>query len=176
MSEQHQQNARVGHPEPSASPLRILAGLYMEWIILAFCALVLSATGKTEGPVYDVVGPDFLPTTVAWIVAALTLVQVVRQVIQQRRLPVQDSVEPLEQADILTGLLFGVVTAAYVLVLAYRLAPFYLLTAVFITLATLLISRRFDWRDALTGIVLGVVLGIILQLIFTRVLVIDLPT
>lgn len=157
-------------------PLAIIGGLYMEFIILVFCGLVLAGTGKTKGPIYDVVGPDFLPTVVACMVAGLTLVQVVLQVVRQLRGDRGHVAAPLATGDIATGLVFGAATAAYVLVLALRVAPFYLSTMIFVTIATLLVARRFEWRDVAMGAVIGLLLGIFLQLIFTKVLVIDLPT
>lgn len=162
------------NPRPGA--IAILAGLYMEFIILVFCGLVLAGTGKTKGPVYDVVGPDFLPTVVACMVAGLTLLQVVVQVARARRGTGDHVAAPLAAGDVATGLVFGVATAGYVLALALRIAPFWASTMVFVALATLLVARRLDWRDGALGVVIGLVLGIVLQLIFTKVLVIDLPT
>ena len=57
--------------------LHIISTLYIEFFILLICTLVISQTGKSTGPVFDVVGPDLIPLTVAYVVAALTLLQLV---------------------------------------------------------------------------------------------------
>ena len=157
-----------------AKPIRILGSLYMEIAILAFCGAIVSATGQTRGPVFDVVGPDFLPTVVALLVAALTLVQVVMHV--ARRWRSQPGGRSEVAAALGSALIFSAVTVAYVALLAFRMAPFFLLTAVFVMLTTLLLSPRFSWREAAMGLIIGLVLGVGLQYVFTQVLIIDLPT
>lgn len=158
-------------------PLRILAGLYVEFTIVIVCALIISEAGSTRGPVFDVVGPDFLPTVVAELVAALTLVQMAVQV--ARRFGGKDAegaAAPIAASDAVVGLIFAAVTTVFVTVLALRLIPFWTATAVFVTATTLLLSRTITRRDMLLSVAVGIGLGVALQLIFTRVLIIDLPT
>lgn len=158
-------------------PLRILAGLYVEFVIVIVCALIISETGRTRGPVFDVVGPDFLPTLVAGLVAALTLLQMAVQVTRQISGKDEGGIsEPIAASDVVVGLVFAAVTTTFVTVLALRLVPFWVATAIFIIAATLLLSRTITRRDILLSVVIGVGLGVALQLIFTRVLIIDLPT
>lgn len=160
----------------SQSPLKIIGGLYMEIAILLFCAAILLGTGRTKGPVFDVVGPDFLPTVVAYLVGALTLLQILVQVVKARRGEDEASVPAIGLNDVGFGFLFSATTGLYVATLNFRLVPYFLATAIFVTLATLMLTRRLSLRDAGTGAVIGLVLGIVLQYIFTHVLVIDLPT
>lgn len=150
-------------------------GLYVELAILVFCGLILSETGQTKGPVFDAIGPDVLPTAVALIVAGLTLLQVVVQIARGgHALP--DADPRIMAPELLRGLIFAAVTIAYVVVLASRLVPFWLATAVFVAVTTLIMARPPNGRDAILGAVIGVILGAGLQFVFTTILVIDLPT
>lgn len=154
-----------------------LGGMYVEIAVLVFCGLILSETGQTRGPVFDAIGPDVLPTIVAVIVAALVLLQIVQQIARGARglaAPTGDA--PILWPELARGLVFAAVTVVYVVVLASRMVPFWAATAVFVAAATLIMARPPNWRDATLGAVIGVVLGVALQLVFTMVLVIDLPT
>lgn len=164
------------HNGSRPSILRVLASLYVELAILAFCILIISETGRTRGPVFDVVGPDFLPTTVATIVAALTLLQIIVQVAKHLRRAHEDSGEPISLANAVVGLVFIAFTAVYVTVLSYRLVPFWAATTGFIVVLTLLLSRAISWRDFALSLAIGLGMGVGLQFIFTRILIIDLPT
>jgi len=155
---------------------RTLGGLHVELLILAFCGLILSGTGKTRGPVFDAIGPDVLPTAVALIVAGLTLVQAMHQILRGTGTSLPAASEPIAWGELLRGLAFGVATVAYVALLAWRLAPFWVATAAFVAMTTLIMANPRSWRDAAAGAGIGAGLGIFLQLVFTRVLVIDLPT
>lgn len=156
---------------------RTLGGMHVEIAILVFCGLILSETGQTRGPVFDAIGPDVLPTIVALVVAALTLLQIVQQIASDARAGAPaDTGAPILWPELARGLGFAALTLAYVAVLASRLVPFWAATAVFLTVATLVMARAPNWRDASLGAGIGVVLGIGLQLVFTMVLVIDLPT
>lgn len=157
-------------------PLRILASLYVEFTIIIVCALIISEAGQTRGPVFDVVGPDFLPTVVAGLVAALTLLQMGVQVARQVRGKESETSEPIAGSDAFVGLVFAAVTTVFVTTLALRLVPFWAATAVFVTVATLLLARTITRRDLVLSISIGIGLGVALQLIFTRILIIDLPT
>jgi hypothetical protein len=165
-------------PQDAVRPsiIRILASLYVELAILAFCILIISEAGRTRGPVFDVVGPDFLPTTVAGLVAALTLVQIVVHIASQLRRTYQATGEPISLVNAVVGLVFIAFTAVYVTVLSYRAAPFWLATTVFIIVLTLLLSREITWRDLALSLVIGLGMGLFLQFVFTRILIIDLPT
>lgn len=155
--------------------VRILGGLYVEIAILVFCGAILSETGKTKGPVFDAVGPDFLPTAVSWIVAALTLLQVVVQIAGGWRSDAAP--EPLRFGrPVWTGLIFAAVTVAYVSLLAFHVMPYAFATAAFVTIATFMLSDRPGWRDLVLGATIGLALGFGLQYIFTHIVIIDLPT
>jgi len=155
----------------------LAGGLHVEVAILVFCGLILSETGKTRGPVFDAIGPDVLPTVVALIVAGLTLLQVVVQLARgPQDQPDDAGAVPLQLPELLRGLAFAALTIAYVALLASRLAPFWVATAVFVLAATLVMARPPSLGNALLGGVIGVVLGVVLQLVFTMILVIDLPT
>lgn len=156
----------------------LLGGTYLELLILAFCAAILSDTGKSSGPVFDVVGPDFLPSVVAGTVGVLTLMQLAWFILRWRN-GEEETQAVLPAADVWAGRvlagLFCVLTAIYVVVLSREWSPFWLATAVYLTLATILLSRRLNWRDLLLGSAIGLVMGIGLQLVFTGLLIIDLP-
>lgn len=158
---------------PALGPL--FGGLYVELCILVFCAAILSQTGQTKGPVFDVVGPDFLPTTVAWIVAVLTALQVVVHLVGWRRGQAPAAPTGETAAGWLIAVVFGGLTVVYAGVLSNELAPFYLATAVYLLACTVLLARRLSWKDVAGGAVLGILMGVGLQLLFTRVFVIDLP-
>lgn len=160
----------------SANPMRPLGGLSLEIAILIFCGAIISETGKTAGPVFDVVGPDFLPTVVALLVATLTLLQVVVHVVQRRNTPTPAETQGVRIGAVVSGVVFSAVTIAYVAVLALEVAPFFLATTVFVGATTSLLSRPFTWRDIAFGLAIGLVLGVGLQYVFTQVLIIDLPT
>jgi hypothetical protein len=153
----------------------ILGGLHVEVAILVFCGLILSETGKTRGPVFDAIGPDVLPTIVAVIVSGLTLLQIVLQIARGPQAQDVDDA-PIHLPELLRGLVFAAVTIAYVALLASRMVPFWAATAVFAMVATLIMSRPPNLANAALGGGIGVVLGVVLQLVFTMILVIDLPT
>lgn len=154
-----------------------LGGIHVEIAILVFCGLILSETGKTSGPVFDAIGPDVLPTVVAVIVAALTLLQIVQHIAREARgLTPTAAAAPILWPELARGLIFTALTVGYVALLTTRQVPFWAATAVFVAAATLIMARPPNWRDAGLGAVIGVVLGVGLQLVFTMVLVIDLPT
>jgi uncharacterized BrkB/YihY/UPF0761 family membrane protein len=153
--------------------LPIIAGLHVEIGILVFCGLVLLGVGRTQGPVFDTVGPDFLPSAVAILVAALVLVQVVRQVYRELR----DTPAPLEihRQTLIKTSLFILVTILFVFLLSRGVLPLYLASSAFMTCTTVLLSQRPGWRDAVYGAVAGLALGALLQYVFTQILFIDLP-
>lgn len=159
---------------PFGRALRGLARLYVEISILLFCALIVSATGSTQGPVFDTVGPDFFPTALALIVAALTAIQIA-VVIAGREDPDALPGKP-DGAMLRNAAIFIVVTIVYVVVLAQRAAPLFLATGVFMAFTTPLLSHRAGWRDAALGAVIGLILGSVLQFVFTQILVIDLSS
>jgi hypothetical protein len=158
----------------------LLGGLYVELVILIFCIAILSQTGKTSGPVYDVVGPDFLPAVVAYTVGGLALLQMVVHIFKWSRGREQVADQNPSERDgtrkgMLVALIFSGATIAYVGLLSVEVLPFWLLTFAFLLTATLLISRRLSWRNVLLGAGIGIVMGIGLQLIFTQLLFINLP-
>lgn len=153
--------------------LAILAGIHVEIGILVFCGLVIMGTGRTEGPVFDVVGPDVLPAATAAIVAGMVLVQIVVQVIRDlREAPPVVQVDPLALRN---GVIFTVATLLFVTAVARGWLPFALATSAFMSLTTMLLSNSFRGRDAAFGAVIGLALGVVLQFTFTRILFIDLP-
>lgn len=155
----------------------LLGGMYVEVSILILCGLILSETGKTRGPVFDAIGPDVLPAAVAAIVAALTLLQIVRQIVYGAHAhPDATADAPIHLPELLRGLVFATLTVVYVTALASRLVPFWAATAVFAALATIIMTRPMNWRDAVLGACIGTALGVSLQIVFTMILVIDLPT
>ena len=150
----------------------ILAGLHVEICILIFCAIILMGIGQTEGPVFDVVGPDFLPSAVATIVGFLVLLQIGFQTMHNLRHP-----PPPLKVDfnvVRKTALFSITTAVFVAALAYHILPLYLASSAFVASATVLLSQRPSWRDVLFGVLSGLVLGVILQFVFTQILYIDL--
>lgn len=154
--------------------LRRLASLFVEFGILCFCAIILSGTGKTEGPVFDTVGPDLFPTALALIVGGLTFVQIAVELLGKgdpAALPGRPDWQMMRST-----LIFFAATAIYVFLLAQRLAPLYLATCAFMACTTALLSHRPDWRDVALGAAIGLGLGGVLQFVFTRILVIDLPS
>tara|TARA_R110000868_G_scaffold26691_15_gene102559 strand:- start:1904 stop:2410 length:507 start_codon:yes stop_codon:yes gene_type:complete len=154
------------------SILAILAGLHVEIAILIFCAIILMGTGKTKGPVFDAVGPDFLPSAVAVLVGLLVFLQIGFQVLRNLRQPPPPLMVDL--AIVRKTALFSITTALFVAALVYHILPLYLASSAFVACATLLLSHRPDWRDVLYGVVSGLVLGAVLQYVFTQILYIDL--
>jgi hypothetical protein len=153
--------------------LAIVAGLHVEIGILAFCGIIFLGTGRTEGPVFDVVGPDVLPTATAALVAAMVLAQLLVQVTRELRTPPPPvRVDPLALRN---GVIFTAATILFVTAVALGWLPFSLATAAFMTLTTMLLSNRIHWRDGAFGAAIGLALGLVLQVTFTRILFIDLP-
>lgn len=153
--------------------LAIVAGLHVEISILIFCGIIFMGTGRTKGPVFDVIGPDLLPTVTAAIVATFVLLQVVIQVIANLKVP-----PPPVQIDpqsLRNGVIFTVATVLFVVAVAQGWLPFALATSAFMTVNTMLLSNRIHWRDAAFGAAIGLGLGIVLQYTFTQILFIDLP-
>ncbi|MCR9135137.1 MAG: tripartite tricarboxylate transporter TctB family protein [Alphaproteobacteria bacterium] len=153
--------------------LAIVAGLHVEIGILIFCGIVFLGTGRTEGPVFDVIGPDVLPAATAGIVALLVLLQVALQVVRTLRNP-----PPPVRIDpevVRNGVIFTVATILFVTIVAQGWLPFALATSAFMTVTTMLLSNRIHWRDAVFGASIGLALGVVLQFVFTRILFIDLP-
>ncbi len=163
--------------EPSRSTasraLALVVSLHVEIFLLIFCGIIFLGTGRTSGPVFDVVGPDLLPTVTAGIVAALTVLQIGAEVLRARRTPPPPiRIDPLVLRNLA---LFGAATTLFVVAVARGWLPFALATCVFITFNTMLLSNRLNARDAAIGAASGLALGIVLQFMFTRVLFIDLP-
>lgn len=153
--------------------IAIVAGLHVEIGILVFCGVVFLGTGRTEGPVFDVIGPDVLPAATAGIVAALVLLQIAVQVAKALRDPPPAvRIDPLALRN---GVIFTVATILFVTIVAQGWLPFALATSAFMTVTTMLLSNRIHWRDAVFGASIGLALGVVLQFVFTRVLFIDLP-
>nr|WP_306269405.1 tripartite tricarboxylate transporter TctB family protein [Pararhizobium sp. IMCC3301] len=158
--------------QTAASVLAIVAGLHVEIAILIFCAIILMGTGKTKGPVFDAVGPDFLPSAVAILVGLLVLVQIGFQLRRNLRQPPPPLM--VDSAIVRKTALFSIATALFVAALVYHILPLYLASGAFVACATLLLSHRPGWRDAVYGVVSGLILGAVLQYVFTQILYIDL--
>jgi len=148
--------------------------LYVELGILVFCGIILSGTGKTKGPVFDTVGPDFLPTVVALLVAGLVLLEIAME-LTSRSGGDQPTSKP-DPSALRNTLIFCVATTAYLLLLAYQLTPLFLATCGYMACTTPLLAHRLNWRDALLGAIVGLILGGVLQYVFTQIVVIDLPS
>lgn len=160
-------------PDALSRIVSIIAGLHVELGILMFCGIILLGVGRTSGPVFDAVGPDFLPTAVAIIVMALVLLQIVVQVLGEMRHPSAPLTVDLRAAAKTSA--FIIATIVFVLLLAQGLLPLYLASSAFMACTTVLLSQRPGWRDAIYGLVAGLVLGVVLQYVFTQILYIDLP-
>ncbi len=158
--------------------LLVARGLYVELAILAVCGAIISETGKTSGPVFDVVGPDFIPLSVAYMIIGLTTLQIGMRFLGGAGGPifVEQSRSRILKADYFWVLGFCVTTGLYVVVLSARVMPYYMATGLFVVATTVILARRVEWRDIWRGAVIGIVLGVVLQTIFTQILVIDLPT
>lgn len=151
----------------------IIADLHVEIGILVFCGIIFMGTGRTTGPVFDVIGPDLLPTATAGIVAGLVLIHVVLQVIRSLREPLPTV--RIDPQSLRNAVIFTAATLLFVTAVAQGWLVFALATAVFMTVTTMLLSNRVHWRDAAFGAVIGLGLGIVLQYTFTQILFIDLP-
>ncbi|WDR06497.1 tripartite tricarboxylate transporter TctB family protein [Devosia rhodophyticola] len=120
-------------------------------------------------------GPDFLPTVVAYVVGTLTLIQLIKQVAQAWR-GESTLAAPIDPKSALAAIGFGTVTICYFALLAYAILPFYISTTAFVIGATLIMARSIAWREVAVSAVTGIVLGVALQFVFTKVMIIDLPT
>ena len=153
--------------------LSLAAALHVELAILAFCVLIFLGAGSTAGPVFDVIGPEMLPTATSVLVGALVLVQIAVQVLRARTDPPPPVwIDPVALRNLAV---FSLATILFVLIVAQGWLPFALATCAFMTVTTMLLSNRLDRRDAAIGAASGLALGIVLQVTFTHVLFIDLP-
>ena len=159
--------------KPKGNLFALIASLHIEIAILAFCVVIYLGAGSTRGPVFDVIGPEILPTTTSVLVGALVILQIVLQVRRAR----SDPPAPVRLDPVILRNLavFTASTILFVLTVAQGWLPFALATCGFITVTTMLLSNRIDKRDAIIGAVSGLVLGIVLQVMFTYVLFVDLP-
>ena len=55
------------------SIIRLLNFLVVEFTILLFCAGIFLQVGETKGPVFDSIGPDVIPQSLALVVILLVL-------------------------------------------------------------------------------------------------------
>lgn len=158
---------------PKGSLFALIASLHVEIAILAFCVLIYLGAGSTRGPVFDVIGPEMLPTATSVLVGALVLLQIGVQV----RRAWHDPVAPVELDPVILRNLavFTASTILFVVSVAQGWVPFAVATCGFITVTTMLLSNRIDKRDAAIGAASGLALGIVLQVTFTYVLFVDLP-
>ncbi len=154
-----------------------IGGLYLEFVILAFCAAIFSQTGKSTGPEFDVVGSDFLPLMVAGCVAALTVIQTVRQLLGDAgsAMPAGAADQQAGLSGTMRALIFCIATVIYVALLSHDVMAFWLATVIYILGATLLLSRPITRRDIVAGALVGLGIGVGLQLIFTKLRDNDLP-
>lgn len=151
----------------------LIASLHVEIAILVFCVLIYLGAGSTRGPVFDVIGPEMLPTATSVLVGGLVMMQIVLQVRRSWRDPLPPvHLDPviLRNLAVFTGS-----TILFVVAVAQGWLPFALATCGFITVTTMLLSNRIDKRDAMIGAVSGLALGVVLQVTFTYVLFVDLP-
>jgi len=155
-----------------ASALRWLGQIHVELGILLFCIVIIAGTGRTEGPVFDTIGPDFFPTALAVIVGALTLLQIILSIAGRDR--GDPSPGSPDRAMLRNSVIFFAATGLYVLVLSQRWAPLFLATSGFMACTMPLIAHRLNWRDAGLGAVIGLGLGLVLEIVFTRIVIIDL--
>ena len=153
--------------------LTILASAHVEIGLLAFCGVIFLGTARTRGPVFDVVGPDLLPTVTAGMVAALVVLQIVFQIVRALRSPLPPI--RIDSIVLRNFVVFTLATGLFVLVVARGWLPFAAATCVFMTVNTMLLSNRLHWRDAAIGAGSGLALGLVLQFTFTRILFVDLP-
>ena len=123
---------------------------------------------------FETVGPDFLPTVVALLVAGLVLLQVAVELMS--RSGEEQPQSRTDPAALRNTIIFCVVTTTYLLLLAYQLAPLYLATCGYMACTTPLLAHKLNWRDAMLGAIVGLVLGGVLQYVFTQIVIIDLPS
>lgn len=157
---------------PLGRLLALIGSLHVEICILAFCVVIYLGAGTTSGPVFDVIGPEALPTATSVLVGALVLVQIAVQLFRARHDP--PPAVRINPALLRNLLVFTVATILFVLIVAQGWLTFALATCAFMTVTTMLLSDRLHWRDAATGAATGLLLGIVLQITFTYVLFIDL--
>lgn len=151
----------------------MLLGLWVEMIIAATCLAVVVEGAQMPDSKYDIVGAARLPMTVA---IAILLLIVFRAVAEYRSAGTEQGES---QGDFVWPVIptaFVATIFAYVALLAYEVLPFFALTGVFTMVVVQLIAHRLSWRLSGVSLAIGLAFGYGVQVIFTKFLVLDLPT
>lgn len=154
--------------------LRAGRALGVEVIILLFCVGILMEVGQTKGPIFDSIGPDVIPQTLAVMVILLTSVQLVVNAVGFLSSDQEGLVGEMDSSKLKSFAFFILATTTFLLALRLWVAPMVFLTPVFILVATLIFSNNLKRRTIITGSAIGLALGLIQYIIFTNFLHVDL--
>jgi hypothetical protein len=135
--------------------------------------VVLYDIGNLRPPMFDPLGAGFFPKIVSKIIIGLsswlllkTLWGLLRRYPREQ---VSISIERVWQC-----ILLSIATIGYVVAIAYELAPYSVLTAVFLVAS---ITGLSNFRPSLIfiSVLIGIIVGGLCELVFTRFLIMDLP-
>ncbi|MDG1319520.1 MAG: hypothetical protein P8P84_19725 [Paracoccaceae bacterium] len=154
--------------------VRAVRAIGAELIFLFFCVGIFLQVGETKGPVFDSIGPDVIPQTLAIFVILLVLVQILLNVARMFSTR-PEAVEPkFNPRHFMAFIFFILATATFLLALRFWVAPIVFLTPAFIIVTTLIFSYDIKVQTILIGSIVGVALGFLQYLVFTNFIHVDL--
>ncbi|MET3794741.1 tripartite tricarboxylate transporter TctB family protein [Aquamicrobium terrae] len=168
-------------PEPEKTPRLDLADLVFGIVMLAGSLVVLLYAMALPPSPYDPLGPGAFPKALSGMLAALSLVLIARVLLRRTVARSETSLvygveegERVPLARYLLAIVLAAATVAYSALLIFTDLPFLLLTIVYIAALGFVLSGRTP-RDLAIAVAVGIGLGLATDLIFTRVLLIELP-
>ena len=156
------------------STIRLLNFLVVEFSILLFCVGIFLQVGETKGPVFDSIGPDIIPQSLALLVILLVLTQIFSSLPEFFSIHFQKARADFVPQNIKGFLLFITATVIFVLTLRFWFVPLVFLTPLYVFVATLIFAFKFERRIIVGGCIVGTVLGILQYIVFTNFIYVDL--
>ena len=142
-------------------------------LIVLCCAVLWEARGLPPGS-FEPLGSAPVPQTVAGWVVLLCLMVMAKAALAIGRGTVVATGDPDFTPRFADALIVFGLTVLYVLVMAFRLAGFAIVTSLFLFVAIAFLTR-FERRMLPLAAAIGLVMGFGCQYVFTRVFVVDLP-
>ena len=156
------------------SIIRLVSSLGVEFTILFLCVGIFLQVGKTKGPVFDSIGPDVIPQSLAIVVILLVLTQMFSSVSGFFSSGFQKAEADFVPPNVKGFIFFILATMIFVLTLRFWVAPLVFLTPLYIVVATLIFAYEFERRIIVGGCIVGVVLGLLQYIVFTNFIHVDL--
>jgi len=157
---------------PDGSQPRTDIGVALVVIVLC-CAVLWEARGLPPGS-FEPLGSAPVPQAVAGLIVLLCLVVMAKAVLAIARGTTVATDEPDFSPRLPDALIVFGLTVLYVLVMAFRLTGFAIVTSLFLFVAIAFLTR-FERRMLPLAAAIGLVMGYGCQYVFTRVFVVDLP-